>query len=593
MEVSKKAGRGFLGNAFCGKRWDSRIKSANTTKKEMWLGYVLGPYGMLLTNSIVNSYFNQYLTDVLGFTIAKGAWIAGFMILFPVISKLIDAVTNIIMGKILDSTACRQGKVRPWFLISAPLVVVSVIMMFSMPFANVYAQAAWVVIAFNLYYSVAYTMWNMAKELSAALSTRNVRQRRNNAMAANITMQIGTGIVSILFPTILTGVCAAVNGDNAKGYFLCMSMVACVALPLTFLQYFYTKERVTEERRSQNGIAGAGESGYVAIKEATFMEQMKACLKDRYWIIFMLVILIYNVAGNLRNFALVYYSGWVVNGNAYGNYAAIQAKFQMIAMSPMGPGLLIALPLMKKYGRSRCLWVGATFTIIGSVLAFVSVGNGTMIYAGTALAAIGNIPAAYMLLSFLGDVIDHTEWKMGLRCDGFSSSVYGATTMFAVGIAQGIFNLGLMASGYMQPETIGTAANGIALYADQPAAATSWINMAYQGGHIILGFVILIVFCAVFKLEDKMPEVSKGLQERRVEECRKKGIEYIPADEMERREIEEQERKAEEERIKELKERCIRRGRDFETENAKVLKKREEKRARAEAKAAKTANKKG
>ena len=64
-EKSQK--RGLLANAFSSHRWDSKITSANTTRKEMWLGYVLGTYGMVLTSSIVNSYYNRYLTDVLGF----------------------------------------------------------------------------------------------------------------------------------------------------------------------------------------------------------------------------------------------------------------------------------------------------------------------------------------------------------------------------------------------------------------------------------------------------------------------------------------------------------------------------------------------
>ena len=123
MSAQTKGKQGWLGNAFSSSKWDSRIKSVNTTKKELWLGYVIGPYGMLVGQSIVNSYFNQYLTDILGLTVSKGAWIATFMVLFPVISKLVDAVTNLIMAKVIDSTACKQGKVRPWLLVSAPLVM--------------------------------------------------------------------------------------------------------------------------------------------------------------------------------------------------------------------------------------------------------------------------------------------------------------------------------------------------------------------------------------------------------------------------------------------------------------------------------------
>lgn len=88
----------------------------------------------------------------------------------------------------------------------------------------------------------------------------------------------------------------------------------------------------------------------------------------------------------------------------------------------------------------------------------------------------------------------------------------------------------------------------------------------------------------VFRIEDDMPQISRELQERKVAECAALGIEYIPADELERRELAEQERVAEENRIKELREKCAKRGLDFEAENQKVLAKRAAQRAKAEKK---------
>lgn len=591
MANQTKAQSGWLANAFTSSKWDSRIKSANTTKKELWLGYFLGVWGMMMTSSIVNSYFNQYLTDVLGFTASKGAWIAGFMVLFPVISKLIDAITNLVMAKIIDSTTCKQGKVRPWLLISAPFVLVSVILLFWMPFQNVTAQAIWIVVMFNLYYSVSYTMWNMSKELMSAVSTRNVNQRKNLATAAQIVGNVGTGLVSILFPAILAAVCAAMHGNNAHGYLLSMTIIATLAVVTTFVQYFYTRERVTEERRNQIGIANKAADRLEIHKEASMMDQLHACLKSKYWILFVLIVLIFNICGNLRNISLIYYSGWVVNGNAYGNVAAIQAKFQMIALSPMGPGIALMLPLTKKFGRTKTIWATAVATIAGSILAYLSVGKGVMIYAGTALAAIGNISFSYMIMTFMGDVIDQVEWKTGVRADGLTGGFISAMMMFAVGIAQGLFNLGLMATGYAQPQMIGASAEGIALYADQAAAAVNWINFAYQGSFIIVGIVVFSMFCFVFKIEDDMPRISRELQERKVAECAKLGIEYIPADELERREIAKQEAEAEEIRVRELKEKCAKKGLDFDKENQKVLDKRAAKAAKAAAKAAKRSKK--
>ncbi len=584
--------RGLLENAFASPKWNSRITSANTTRKEMWLGYVLGVWGMMMTSSIVNSYFNQYLTDVIGFDSSKGLWIATFMVAFPVVSKLIDAITNLVMAKVIDSTTCRQGKVRPWLLISAPLVLVCVILLFWMPFTQPIHQAIWIVVAFNLYYSVAYTIWNMSKELMPAVSTRNVNQRKNLSMAASITGNVGTGLVSILFPMILARVCAIANGDNAKGYLVSMSIIAALAVGTTFVQYFYTRERVTEERRNQSGVQQSNTKQLEIHREAGMMTQLKACLTSKYWILLVIVILLTNVLSNMRNISLIYYSGWVVNGNAYGNVAAIQAKFQMIALSPMGPGILLMLPLTKKIGRTKTIWTTSVLTIAGSILAFMSMGKGTMIYAGTALAAIGNISFSYMMMTYLGDVIDQVEWKTGVRCDGLSGGLISAMMMFGVGIAQGLFNLGLMMTGYTQPQQVGTSAEGIALYADQAVSAVNWINFGYQGSYIIIGAIVFFIFCFVFKLEYDMPKISHELQERRVAECAKLGIEYVPADELERREREEADRMTEDIRVKELKEKCAKRGLDFEAENKKVLDKRAAKKAKADAKAVKRAAKK-
>lgn len=586
MSTVGKKRNGLLANRFQSHFWDTKIKSQNTTKAEVVLGYFIGPWGMLLTNSIVNSYFNQYLTDVVGFTIAKGAWIATFMVLFPVISKLIDAITNVLMSKILDTTVCRQGKVRPWMLLSIPFVFVSILMLFWIPDMDVKIQAVWVIIAYNLYYSVAYTMWNMAKELSVALSTRNVKQRRTNSLAANLVMNMGTGVVSIFFPLMLSGIVRNMAGGNtSRGYFYAMGIIACIAVPLTFVQYFFTRERITEERRSHQNIQNTSDNDKAA--EASFKVQLKACLKDKYWIMFMAVELILCIILNLRAISLVYYTGWVVNGNAYGEYAAIQAKFQMIAMQPMFFGIFIMAPLMRKWSRRKIIWIGSTLTIIGSIMAFMGAGSTLMVYAGSALAGFGNVTFTFLLSTFMGDCIDHVEWKTNVRCDGMSGAFFGAATMFAVGIAQGILNLGLMLTGYAKPEQIGTSPNGIALYADQTAASTDWINMCYQGSFIILGIVMFVVFLLFFKIEDGLNDVEVELQERKRAEYAAKGLTYISPEELERLEIEKQEQESEKIRIKELQDRCKKRGLNFETENQKVLSKRAKKKEKAERKAKK------
>ena len=583
---SQKAKRGLLSGWFENPFWNSRITSANVHAKEKWLGYVIGPFGVMLLQSIVNSYFNQYLTDTLGFTVDRGLWIASFMVIFPVLSKALDAVTNVIMAKILDKTACKQGKLRPWLILSLPITVASIIMMFAIPEMSAKAQAIWVVVAYNLFYSVGYTMWYMAYELTAALSTRNVKQRTGNSMMGQITKNIGTGIISIIFPTLLGAIAKGLTHGNMKeGYLLTLSFMCVIAVPLTFVQYFYTRERITEERRN------AGTEGQVTkVEEASFWTQLKACLKDKYWIMFILLIFVYQILNALKSVSQVYYAGWVVQGNAYGEYAAIQRRFTMIAMAPMGPMLFVVVPLIKKFGRAAMIKIGAAMALGGALMAFFGAGNTAMVYGGTGISGVGAMFYVYTMMSYTGDAIDHVEYSQGIRVEGITAALVGFMHSLANGIGQGLFNLGLMATKYIQPEAIGVVEkNGktIEVFADQPAAATTWINFSYQGAIALTGLLFLILFLFFFDIDKRMPTVTKELVERKKAECEALGIPYVSPLEQQQAEIAKQQAEAEENRIKELQEACRKKGLDFETENKKYLEKKAKKDAKKAAKKAK------
>ena len=89
----------------------SAIQTPEVRAKEKWLGYLLGPAGALLLNAVLATYLNVYYTDVLNLT---PLWGGLFLAIFPIISKVIDAITNIIMGQVIDRTRTKEGKARPW-----------------------------------------------------------------------------------------------------------------------------------------------------------------------------------------------------------------------------------------------------------------------------------------------------------------------------------------------------------------------------------------------------------------------------------------------------------------------------------------------
>ena len=108
----------------------SAIQSPQVTKSEKWLGYLLGPAGALLLNAVLATYLNVYYTDVLNLT---PLWGGLFLTVFPIVSKVIDAITNIVMGQIIDRTKNKEGKARPWLFLSAFLVPLTGILLFTVP----------------------------------------------------------------------------------------------------------------------------------------------------------------------------------------------------------------------------------------------------------------------------------------------------------------------------------------------------------------------------------------------------------------------------------------------------------------------------
>ena len=73
-----------------GRIFNSRIRSRNVEGKEKWIGYLLGPCGALLINAILGGTFlNQFWTDVLKI---GGLWGGAFLVVFPIFSKILDAI---------------------------------------------------------------------------------------------------------------------------------------------------------------------------------------------------------------------------------------------------------------------------------------------------------------------------------------------------------------------------------------------------------------------------------------------------------------------------------------------------------------------
>ena len=124
---------------------DSRVKSANTEGKEKVWGYFVGPMFMMMAYyGIAGTYITQFYTDVLGIS-------GALLTMMPLFSKIFDAVTNVIMGRIIDKTRTKQGKARPWLLASGFFITVTGILLYNVPRAGYNVQIVWIIVSYNLF----------------------------------------------------------------------------------------------------------------------------------------------------------------------------------------------------------------------------------------------------------------------------------------------------------------------------------------------------------------------------------------------------------------------------------------------------------
>ena len=551
------------GKMLSGRFWNSKVRSQNVTNKEKWLGYLAGPCGALLFNAVMATYLNVYYTDVLGL---GTVWGGMFLVVFPIVSKIIDAITNVIMGAVIDRTRTAQGKARPWLLLSAPLVAVTGVLLFVVPSGNEILQIIWVMLSYNLYYSVAYTIYNMSHNLMVPLSTRNTSQRGVLAVFNNISTIMMSGIVvALIFPMAIIP-----SLGTSKGlWIICMCVLSCISLPLVLLEYYFTKERVTAETNGKEE------------KKVPFVLQLKAIFTDKYMLLLLGYFLLYTLTSQLKNVSLPYYCNYVLGEYADGK---TQTLVSVLGGIPMGIGIFAVWPLAKKFGKKNITVIGFLLYALGSGICWIAPTNMYVVLAGQFIKNIGGLPCAYVFMALFADTLDHLEWKNGFRCDGVAMSAYSVIITAAAGIVTGIFNGGISAAGYLAPETVNArpeltdamqkiienSDGTFSIIFNQPESVVTAFILFFVGLETIGGIAYALMLMPV-TVENTVGRKQLVIRMRQKAACEARGEEWIEPEIRAAEEQKDQDEEAEEYYRKELKERCEKKGLDYEAELQKHI----------------------
>lgn len=418
------------------KIFDSRIKSEKVTPKERIFGYLLGPFSVMMLNSILTHYLNVYYTDVMDISHIWGGW---FLSLFPIIVKALDAFTFVLMGIVIDRFYSRQGKARPWILFSAPILVISMILLFVVPSGNDFFLVLWIFISYNLFYSVAYTIYNTSHTLMVPLSTADLTDRSKLSVLANSQSMISGSIVAVLFPTLIM----PAIGVDKNSWIMVMTTISCIAFPFILMEYYYTKERVTEQTKVDKTADTIDES-------LSLSQQFSLCRQSRTWKTFMIYLILTHIIGCLSNATTFYYCNWVLGSY---NDGITQMLYYTVGNAPLGAGIFLCRPICAKLGRKRAMQYGFLLATFGTLICVLNPHHLKIVLLGQLIKSTGLIPSTFMVTALFGDALDDVAKKTGIRCDGFSSSIYNVIITLSTGIGLFILNLGLTQCGYIAPST--------------------------------------------------------------------------------------------------------------------------------------------
>lgn len=486
--MEKADGKKFWESGFA----RSRITSEKITLPEILFGYLIGPFGALLSSGIFTSILQNYFTDVLKLNLT-------FLSALQLVSTVFIIAANLIVGQLIERTKCLAGKARPWILLSALTLSVSSTLMFIVPFQGT-LKYVWIAAAYHLFYAVAFPIYSTANSTLVPVSTRDSEKRGTLASAANIAGLAVMGAGSMVFPILVS---FALREDQNL-WLLTMVAVALFSALAIYLQYRYTRERVTEEGRDE-----AKETG-VKSQSVSLKNQLKAAAGEKMWWIILLFYLSFQWSGSLKNGSMSYFCKWVLDNTFFGSadaWGVSQSVLSIMGAVPMALAAVFVVPLCHKFGKQKVCMAGMLVGCAGGMAALLGNGEILPVAAGVALKCLGSAPACYMILAMLADVIDHIEYKTGIRTDGLTMSVYSSIMVAGTPICNAVFSGLLKACRYDQTADValGTLA--------QTAQVRRVITVSYIGietAAYLLCAVLLIFFTVEKNLAQEQKAIAAG-----------------------------------------------------------------------------------
>ena len=450
------------------------------------IGYGSGDIAGNVIYALLSAFVMIFLTD----TVGMNAGIIGSLI---AASKLLDGVSDIFFGVLIDKTSTKMGKARPWMFYGYFGCAICLVAIFCIP-ANIsaFAQYTWFFVAYTVLNAGFYTANNIAYSALTALITKN-NQERVEMGSIRFMFAFGT---SMLIQTITISFVAAFGGGAAawRTVAIIYAVVGLIANTISVMSVrelspeelagneinpvVYDKqikegelEQVAEELK---GEAQTGEEKY------SLGAAFKLLVQNKYYLMIVVSYLLMQIYSATLNMGIYFMSYVLKNANLLG-------VFSWAINIPMIVGLLMTPMLVQKWGGMfRLNKTGYIIGSLGRILVVVAgyMGSVPLMLASTAIAALGMSPLQGNMNALIATCSEYTYLTTGKRVDGTMYSCTSFGTKVGGGIGTAVAGWLLALSGYVGGAKVQSAAcmNMLhILYLWMPMVLTILITLILRG----------------------------------------------------------------------------------------------------------------
>ena len=443
------------------------------------IGYGMGDFASNMVFAPLATMAVFYYTNIAGIATGTAVGIVAF-------SRILDAVSDILVGGMIDRMDSPHGKARPFIARMAIPLAVSLILLFSIPSALPYkGKLIWVFLTYNLVSTVFYTALNVPyATLSFYMTDSSEERARLNVF--RLASAFGGQLLVNLTIIRMVRLCGRGSDTSEAGWTAAISIYAAAAVAAAFFCFFATKERVHPVRQGSGGGTGFRE-GFYAICHNPYMLLLSAAS-----------FIVYTLS-SMHSGSAAYYAEYNLKDlNAYSTFSSMQTLMQVLSIIFFVPFLL------KRMNKKRIYILGAAIATAGfAVNAFLPEALATATISG-GLKGIGFGILPTMAFSMLADTIDYGEWKTGINCAGLGNAVLGCLSKLGMGLGTVLMGMILSRGGFSENLTV------------QPAGVPGAVRMAYILAPMaaeIAGIVIMLFY----RLDDRYPQIMEELRRRREE----------------------------------------------------------------------------